>query len=31
VREIDAHRRELGVMPLADYVCMMRHARKGRP
>lgn len=31
VREVDAHRRELGVMPLADYTCMMRVARIGRP
>jgi hypothetical protein len=31
VREVEAHRRELGVMPLADYVCMMRYARTGRP
>ena len=30
VREVDQHRRELGVMPLADYVCMMSRARKGR-
>lgn len=28
VREVEAHRRELGVMPLADYVCMMSEARK---
>ena len=31
VREVEAHRRELGVMPLADYVCMMSEARKPRP
>jgi hypothetical protein len=31
VREVEAHRRDLGVMPLADYVCMMRVARIGRP
>jgi hypothetical protein len=30
VREIDERRRVLGIMPLADYVCMMTHARKGR-
>lgn len=30
VSEIDAHRRELGLMPLADYACMMNSARKGR-
>ena len=28
VREVEAHRRELGIMPLADYVCMMSEARK---
>jgi hypothetical protein len=31
VREVEAHRRDLGVMPLADYACMMRLARIGRP
>ncbi|MGZ3184148.1 MAG: DUF6624 domain-containing protein [Telluria sp.] len=31
VREVEAHRRELGIMPLADYVCMMRVARVGKP
>lgn len=31
VREVDAHRRALGVMPLADYTCMMRAARIGKP
>jgi hypothetical protein len=31
VREVEAHRRDLGAMPLADYVCMMRVARTGRP
>lgn len=30
VSEIDAHRAELGLMPLADYACMMNSARKGR-
>lgn len=30
VSEIDAHRHELGLMPLADYACMMNNARKGR-
>lgn len=28
VHAVDAHRRELGLMPLADYVCMMSEARK---
>jgi hypothetical protein len=27
VRAVDAHRRDLGIMPLADYVCMMSRAR----
>jgi hypothetical protein len=31
VREVEAHRRDLGVMPLADYACMMRLARIGKP
>ncbi|MGO4479664.1 DUF6624 domain-containing protein [Massilia sp. 2TAF26] len=31
VREVEAHRRDLGVMPLADYACMMRVARIGHP
>ena len=31
VRDVEAHRRELGIMPLADYVCMMSEARKPRP
>ncbi|MGB9107901.1 MAG: DUF6624 domain-containing protein [Telluria sp.] len=31
VREVEAQRRALGVMPLADYVCMMRVARIGAP
>jgi hypothetical protein len=31
VREVEAHRRDLGVMPLADYVCMMRVERIGKP
>jgi hypothetical protein len=31
VREVEAHRRALGIMPLADYVCMMRVARIGKP
>jgi len=31
LREVEANRRELGVMPLADYSCMMRVARIGRP
>ncbi|WP_445230677.1 DUF6624 domain-containing protein [Duganella rhizosphaerae] len=31
VREIDQHRRELGIMPLADYVCMMSYARRRQP
>jgi hypothetical protein len=30
VRAVEANRRALGAMPLADYVCMMRDARKGR-
>ncbi|MGV7210089.1 DUF6624 domain-containing protein [Oxalobacteraceae bacterium A2-2] len=30
VREVDQHRRELGIMPLADYVCMMRYVRRGQ-
>jgi hypothetical protein len=29
VREVDAHRRELGIMPLADYACMMSFYRLG--
>jgi len=28
---VEANRRELGLMPLADYVCMMSEARKARP
>jgi len=31
LRQVEANRRELGVMPLADYTCMMRVARIGRP
>jgi hypothetical protein len=31
LREVEANRRALGVMPLADYTCMMRVARIGRP
>jgi hypothetical protein len=31
VREVDQHRHELGIMPLADYVCMMRYARRPQP
>jgi hypothetical protein len=31
LREVEAHRRDLGVMPLADYACMMRVARIGHP
>jgi len=31
LREVEAHRRDLGVMPLADYACMMRVARVGHP
>lgn len=31
VREVEANRRALGIMPLADYVCMMSEARKPRP
>jgi hypothetical protein len=31
LRVVEANRRELGVMPLADYVCMMSEARKPRP
>ncbi len=27
VRAVDQHRRELGIMPLADYVCMMSYLR----
>jgi hypothetical protein len=30
VRAVEANRRAIGAMPLADYVCMMRDARKGR-
>ncbi len=30
MREVEAHRQELGIMPLADYVCMMSEARKPR-
>jgi hypothetical protein len=30
VREVDANRRTLGVMPLADYVCMMSYLRRPR-
>ena len=26
-RDVDRNRQALGIMPLADYVCMMRHAR----
>ena len=29
VRDVDARRRALGVMPLADYACMISHARLG--
>jgi len=31
LREVEANRRALGLMPLADYTCMMRVARIGRP
>lgn len=31
VQAVEANRRALGVMPLADYVCMMSEARKPRP
>jgi hypothetical protein len=31
LREVDAQRRELGVMPLADYACMMSYLRIGPP
>lgn len=31
VRQVDANRRALGVMPLAAYVCMMSYARKSAP
>ena len=31
VRAVEANRRALGIMPLADYVCMMSEARKPRP
>ena len=31
VRVVEANRHELGVMPLADYVCMMSEAGKLRP
>ena len=31
LREVDTHRRELGVMPLADYACMMSFYRLGPP
>jgi len=31
VRQVDAARHALGVMPLADYVCMMSYARRGTP
>ena len=31
VRDVDDRRRALGIMPLADYVCMMRYARRPRP
>lgn len=30
VRETDARRKQLGIMPLADYVCMMVLARTGK-
>jgi hypothetical protein len=30
VQAVEANRRALGIMPLADYVCMMSEARKGR-
>jgi hypothetical protein len=26
VSDVDAHRRQLGLMPLADYACMMNSA-----
>lgn len=29
VRDVDARRQALGIMPLADYACMMSHARLG--
>ena len=31
VQTVERNRRELGIMPLADYVCMMSHARAKRP
>ena len=31
LREVEANRRALGVMPLADYTCTMRVARIGKP
>lgn len=31
VRDVDDRRRALGIMPLADYVCMMSYARRPRP
>ncbi|MGJ9419778.1 DUF6624 domain-containing protein [Massilia sp. CMS3.1] len=31
VHAVEANRRALGVMPLADYVCIMSEARKPRP
>jgi len=30
VRTVDANRKALGIMPLADYVCMMRYGRGGQ-
>jgi hypothetical protein len=30
VRAVDANRAALGIMPLADYVCMMRYGRGGQ-
>jgi len=31
VQEVEQHRRELGIMPLADYVCMMSYFRTPHP
>jgi hypothetical protein len=31
LRQVEANRRTLGVMPLADYTCTMRVARIGHP
>jgi hypothetical protein len=31
VQEVEQNRRALGIMPLADYVCMMSYARRKRP